>query len=168
MESGFVFINNSLDNVEPDSKKFKRKTIRVRAARQTPLTEALQSLTPIKSASKWNRYQARIRTRQKIRLNTFPLDTSILEQPGVRRDALGSEDDSSNGKPSNSSLDTGGPSLIKSESVSSSEWAAGPVPSRLGGGWVAPFVPLESLSKSYCPLLLEHCMPYRSLLSSQS
>ena len=156
-EAGYVFINNTINGVEIESKNFKRKAIRARAARQPRSIEPSQSLTPLKSASKWNRYQARTKTRQRTRLTTFTLDTSVLEHSDTRNDVLGTNSDSSNEKGGDDNLTTGAARLFKSESEPSSYKKTIPVPSILGGGWAAPFVTLESLSKSYCPLLLEHC-----------
>ena len=167
VESEFVFVNEPLGSVDPDSKKFRKKAIRARAARQAPPIVALQSITPIKSASTWNRYQARTRKRRKTKLYTFPLDTSVLVQSNVQGNALNAKIDSSDEKPDHSSLSVGVTGLVKSESTRSSEKAAGSMLSRLGGGWVAPFVPPESLSKSYCPLLLEHCTPSGPSVPSQ-
>ena len=156
-DSDFVFINNTTETIDPDSGKFKKKAIKVRAARHLPPQKDQCPPTPFKSASKWNRYQARTRVRQKARLNTFSLDAFTLEHSQERRDGLDNDPDPTDEQSGHPTPKIGGTSLLKFETSSSTDKAMNLVPSMQGAGWVAPFVPLENLTRAYFPLLLEHC-----------
>lgn len=155
--SDLVFINCTPDNIDPDLRKFKTKATKLCAARQLPLKDDQGQSTPFKSASQWNRYQARTRVRRNVRLNTFSLDTSALEHPQKQEESSNEKVTSTNRQSGHPNLKLGEVSPTKSEFRSDKEDTPALVPHMQGAGWVAPFVSLGALNKVYVPFLLEHC-----------
>lgn len=78
VKASFVFVNDNphADDVTTLSK---RKIVRAQAARQQPQNNRLQGNQQVKSAAKWNKYQARKRNRHQTTLNTFQISLNSLD-----------------------------------------------------------------------------------------
>ena len=78
IKASFVFVNDNPHTSEA-SVALKRKTVRAQAARQQTTTNKSQAVQQVKSAAKWNKYQARKRNRHQTTFNTFQLSLSSLK-----------------------------------------------------------------------------------------
>lgn len=156
-QSDLVFINTGPNTTDPNLKKIKKKAIRTQAARRPPLPGDFGPSTPFKSASKWNRYQARTRFRQKAQANTFSLDTSVLEHPQDGQNAFDNEASPPPKQSTHPKSKLGRASHLKSNCAFDFKQAKSLIQRIQGAGWAAPFEPLGALNKVYFPLLLDHC-----------
>ena len=160
VKPSFVFINDAPYTNDTTS-QLKRRAVRAQAARQQPTVHKHHSHQQVKSAAKWNKYQARKRNRYQTTLNTFPLNLANLdgEPQKTKRDRKTSTDSE------NAPNDYPTPVLSKS----SSETPTGSIPSSKdhvsmltpqilpGAGWAFPFEPLKCMNHPYTPMLLHHC-----------
>ena len=162
VKASFVFINDTPDKSSA-SALLKRKAVRAQAARQQPLVIKNQNNQPVKSAAKWNKYQARKRNRHQTTRNTFAVSLDgLVQQPEVE-----DEKKPIDHSPEKENATTAYLTPAKSKS-SSSETSSECIqssrdqlpslsPPASGMGFGYPFVQLSCGSLPYVGVLMNHC-----------
>ena len=181
IKPSFVFVNDTPHSSEA-SASLNRKLVRAQAARQQSNAQKNQpGQQGVKSAAKWNNYQARKRNRHQTTRNTFQLDLDSLSvlPPTSNSEVKDESDRSSSTANAQDGYPT--PKLSKAsteasadpkesgtcseveESVSrnvlpsSSDQAVLMSPRVPGAGWSYPFVPPKCYNHPYTPMLMHHC-----------